>query len=35
VVSSFVELTPNADINRLDIELDLGGGAVLRIRRSG
>jgi hypothetical protein len=34
-VSSFVELTPNADISRLDIELDLGGGAVLRIRRSG
>lgn len=32
--SSFVELTPNADGGGLDIELDLGGGAVLRIRRS-
>jgi hypothetical protein len=32
--SGFVELTPSADDGRLDIELDLGGGAVLRIRRS-
>jgi hypothetical protein len=32
--SGFVELTPNADGVRLDIELDLGHGTVLRIRRS-
>jgi len=32
--SGFVELTANADEGRLDIEFDLGGGAVLRIRRS-
>ena len=33
--SGFVELTPNAGDGRLDIEVDLGGGTVLRIRRSG
>lgn len=33
--SSFVELTPSVDGGRLDIELDLGGGTVLRIRRGG
>jgi hypothetical protein len=32
--SGFVELTANADGGHLDIELDLGGGAVLRIRRN-
>jgi hypothetical protein len=32
--TGFVELTPNADGDRLDIELDLGAGMVLRIRRS-
>lgn len=32
--SGFVELTPSADGGHLDIELDLGGGTVLRIRRS-
>lgn len=32
--SGFVELTPNGDGGHLDIELDLGGGTVLRIRRS-
>ncbi|MEJ2130854.1 MAG: hypothetical protein P8Y95_04350 [Gammaproteobacteria bacterium] len=33
--SGFVELKPSADGGRLDVELDLGGGTVLRIRRSG
>jgi hypothetical protein len=33
--SGFVELTRSADGSRLDIELDLGGGTVLRIRRGG
>lgn len=33
--AGFVELTRSADTSRLDIELDLGGGAVLRIRRGG
>ena len=35
VSSGFVELRPIADISCVDIELDLGGGTVLRIRRSG
>lgn len=34
VAAGFVELTPSADRGCLDLELDLGGGAVLRIRRS-
>lgn len=32
--SGFIELRPSAEVGRLDIELDLGGGTVLRIRRS-
>ena len=32
--AGFVELSPLGDGGRLDIELDLGGGAVLRIHRS-
>lgn len=31
--ASFVELAPLGDGGELDVELDLGGGAVLRIRR--
>lgn len=34
VAPGFVELTPSADGGRLEIELDLGGSTVLRIRRS-
>jgi hypothetical protein len=32
--SGFVELTPSTEGGCVDIELDLGGGTVLRIRRS-
>ena len=33
--AGFVELAPTTDGGGLEIELDLGGGAVLRIRRGG
>jgi hypothetical protein len=33
--SGFVELRPGVESGGLDIELDLGSGTVLRIRRSG